>query len=48
MGEDPDVGNDVGTVGEEDVLGIVEVIRVDREEQAAGGLGVGEEDLEFL
>lgn len=48
MGEDSDVGNDVGPVGEEDVLGIVEVIRMDRKEQAAGGLGIGEKDLKLL
>lgn len=48
VSENSDVGDDVGSVGEEDVLGVVEVIRVDCEKQASGGLGVREKDLEFL
>jgi len=48
MSEDSDVGNDVGPVGEEDILGFAQVIGVDREEQSAGGLGIGEKDLKLL
>lgn len=48
IGEVADFEDEWGTVFEEALSGGFEVVGVNGEEEAAGGLGIGEEDLNFL
>lgn len=47
-GQDTDLGDDIGSVGEEDFLGGVEFVGFDGEEESARSLGIGQEDLCFF
>lgn len=48
LGEIADLGDDGSSVLQEDIAGLIEVFRFDGEEESAGSLCVGEENLGFF